>query len=75
MPRELTRKMRAHGAEAWLVNTGWTGGPYGTGKRIDLPSTRNIINAILNRTLDKAGLSPCRYSTSSIPAEVPGGVA
>jgi phosphoenolpyruvate carboxykinase (ATP) len=46
--KELTRKMKMHNAEAWLVNTGWMGGPYGSGNRIDLPSTRLIINAILN---------------------------
>jgi phosphoenolpyruvate carboxykinase (ATP) len=45
---ELTRKMKLHNAEAWLVNTGWMGGPYGTGTRIDLPTTRLIVNSILN---------------------------
>jgi phosphoenolpyruvate carboxykinase (ATP) len=47
----LTDRMREHNAKAWLINTGWMGGPYGTGKRIDLPSTRKIINAILNNTI------------------------
>jgi phosphoenolpyruvate carboxykinase (ATP) len=70
--RELTRKMRAHGAEAWLVNTGWTGGPYGTGKRIDLPSTRNIIDAILNRSLDQARFVTLPVFNLDIPLEVPG---
>jgi len=69
---ELTRKMRAHGAEAWLVNTGWTGGAYGTGKRIDLPSTRQIINAILNRTLDQARFVTLPVFNLDIPLEVPG---
>jgi len=49
---ELIRKMELHGAEAYLVNTGWIGGAYGTGKRIDLPTTRAIINAILDGSLD-----------------------
>lgn len=49
---ELIKKMEAHGAEAYLVNTGWIGGAYGTGKRIDLPTTRAIINAILDGSLD-----------------------
>ena len=70
--RELTRKMSAHGAEAWLVNTGWTGGAYGTGKRIDLPSTRNIINAILNRTLDSVQFVNLPVFGLSIPVSVPG---
>jgi len=51
---ELIRKMEAHGAEAYLVNTGWIGGAYGTGNRIDLPTTRAIINAILDGSLENA---------------------
>jgi phosphoenolpyruvate carboxykinase (ATP) len=50
--KELTRKMKMHNADAWLVNTGWSGGPYGVGTRIDLPSTRIIINAILDESIN-----------------------
>jgi phosphoenolpyruvate carboxykinase (ATP) len=70
--RELTRKMKAHGAEAWLVNTGWNGGPYGTGKRIDLPSTRNIINAILSRSLVNTEFISLPVFNLQIPVTVPG---
>ena len=42
----LADKMREHNSNAWLVNTGWTGGPYGTGHRINLPHTRAMIDAI-----------------------------
>jgi phosphoenolpyruvate carboxykinase (ATP) len=42
----LADKMQQHHAAAWLVNTGWTGGPYGTGSRIRLNHTRSIIDAI-----------------------------
>ena len=42
----LAEKMELHGAGAWLVNTGWIGGAYGTGDRISLTYTRAIINAI-----------------------------
>jgi len=42
----LAEKMRKHGAEAWLVNTGWSGGAYGTGLRMKLEYTRAIIDAI-----------------------------
>lgn len=52
--QELARKMDAHGSTAYLVNTGWIGGAYGIGKRIDLKSTRNIITAILEGTIDSA---------------------
>ncbi len=70
--RELTRKMRAHNADAWLVNTGWLGGPYGTGKRIDLPSTRRIIDAILNKTINDVPYTTIPVYGLSIPASVPG---
>jgi phosphoenolpyruvate carboxykinase (ATP) len=55
---ELTKKMKMHNAEAWLVNTGWMGGPYGTGKRIDLAITRLIINSILDDSILK-----CKFVT------------
>ena len=42
----LADKIRAHNAQVWLVNTGWTGGPYGVGSRLSLQDTRAIINAI-----------------------------
>lgn len=42
----LAEKIKASGAKAWLVNTGWTGGPYGEGSRIKLKYTRAIIDAI-----------------------------
>ncbi len=48
----LAEKMREHNAQAWLVNTGLTGGPYGEGSRIDLKYTRAIINAIHAGTLN-----------------------
>jgi phosphoenolpyruvate carboxykinase (ATP) len=50
----LARKIRKHNARVWLVNTGWSGGAYGVGKRIKLAFTRAIINAIHNGTLAKA---------------------
>ena len=52
--RELIRKMEQHGSTAYLVNTGWIGGPYGIGKRIDIPSTRAIIDAILDGSIENA---------------------
>ncbi len=70
--RELTRKMKAHKAEAWLVNTGWMGGSYGTGKRIDLPSTRRIIDAILNKTISDVPYTTLPVFNLQIPATVPG---
>ncbi len=52
--RELVSKMTANGATAYLVNTGWFGGAYGAGKRMDLNLTRKLIDAILDGSLDKA---------------------
>jgi len=52
--RELVKKMVKNESKAYLVNTGWIGGAYGTGKRIDLPSTRAIINSILDGSIENA---------------------
>jgi phosphoenolpyruvate carboxykinase (ATP) len=48
----LAQKIKKHNAKAWLVNTGWTGGAYGTGSRIKLKYTRAIIDAIHNGSLE-----------------------
>ncbi len=47
----LAEKMRTHGSHAWLVNTGWSGGAYGTGERMSLKYTRAIIDAIHDGSL------------------------
>ncbi|MBW6501869.1 MAG: phosphoenolpyruvate carboxykinase (ATP) [Bacteroidales bacterium] len=69
---ELTRKMKLHKAEAWLVNTGWMGGPYGTGNRIDLPSTRHIINAILDNSINNSDFDEIPVFNLSIPLHLKG---
>jgi phosphoenolpyruvate carboxykinase (ATP) len=69
---ELTRKMKMHNAEAWLLNTGWTGGSYGTGTRIDLPSTRLIINAILDESIKKCEFISLPIFNLSIPTNIDG---
>jgi phosphoenolpyruvate carboxykinase (ATP) len=69
---ELTRKMKMHGAEAWLINTGWIRGPYGTGNRIDLPSTRRIINAILNDSINDSDFINLPVFNLAVPASVEG---
>jgi phosphoenolpyruvate carboxykinase (ATP) len=48
----LGAKLEKSDAHVWLINTGWTGGPYGVGSRISLPYTRALINAALNGHLD-----------------------
>lgn len=68
----LTSRMKIHGADAWLVNTGWTGGPYNTGTRIDLPTTRLIINAILDDSIKKHDFSTLPVFNLSIPDRIDG---
>jgi len=50
----LGEKMTQHGSKAYLVNTGWTGGAYGTGHRMSIEDTRAIITAILNDSIEEA---------------------
>ncbi|HEU5147309.1 MAG TPA: phosphoenolpyruvate carboxykinase (ATP), partial [Chryseosolibacter sp.] len=49
----LSKKIREAKVNVWLVNTGWTGGPYGVGTRMSLPYTRALITAALEGQLDK----------------------
>ncbi len=51
---ELAKKMKKYGSSAYLVNTGWIGGPYGVGQRIGIHETRSIIDAILSGSLESA---------------------
>ena len=50
----LSAKMKATGVNVWLVNTGWTGGPYGIGTRMKLSFTRAMINAAMDGSLEAA---------------------
>lgn len=70
--RELVKKMKQHNSAAYLVNTGWIGGAYGVGKRIDLPATRAIINAILNGDLLHVEYDTLPIFNLQVPRTVPG---
>ncbi len=70
--RELVKKMEQHGSTAFLVNTGWIGGPYGIGKRIDLPATRAIINSILDDSIDNADFEVMPIFNLQIPKSLNG---
>ncbi len=50
----LREKIGQHGATCWLVNTGWTGGAYGTGKRMPIKATRGLLTAALEGSLNDA---------------------
>jgi phosphoenolpyruvate carboxykinase (ATP) len=69
---ELIRKMDEHNANAYLVSTGWIGGPHGVGKRIDLPSTRAIIDAILDGSIDDEEFESLPVFNLQIPKSVKG---
>ncbi len=69
---ELIRKMKMHGSKAYLVNTGWIGGGYGFGERIDLPTTRKIVDAILDGSIEEAEFETIPYFNLSIPKALDG---
>jgi len=68
----LTRRIAEHEADVWLLNTGWTGGPYGVGERFSLRYTRAFVRAILDGSLARV-----KYETHPIfglrmPVSAPG---
>ncbi len=65
---ELVKKMKKSGAKAYLVNTGWNG----TGKRISIPDTRGIIDAILNGSINSAPTKKIPYFNFEVPTELAG---
>lgn len=65
---ELVKKMEAHGAESYLVNTGWNG----SGKRISIKDTRGIINAILDGSIEKAETKIIPIFNLEVPTSLPG---
>ncbi len=68
----LAERLHAHQVDAWLVNTGWSGGAYGTGKRISLAHTRAIIDAIHSGCLSQAPVDEESVFGLAIPRSVPG---
>ncbi|MBX6370413.1 MAG: phosphoenolpyruvate carboxykinase (ATP), partial [Rhodospirillales bacterium] len=49
--RLLGEKLDRHGASVWLINTGWTGGPFGEGHRMPIAATRALLHAVLSDAL------------------------
>jgi phosphoenolpyruvate carboxykinase (ATP) len=66
----LGRKIAQHDAKVWLVNTGWTGGPYGTGRRMKLDYTRRMISAALTGELDEVEMATDPIFGLNIPAHL-----
>ena len=65
----LKRKIERHGAQCWLVNTGWVGGPYGVGKRISIRYTRALLNAALTGLLDNVNYTTDPVFGFEVPTE------
>jgi phosphoenolpyruvate carboxykinase (ATP) len=68
----LGKKLAEHGVPCWLVNTGWIGGPFGIGRRIDLPHTRAMVNAAIDGKLDTVATRPHPVFGIHIPVECEG---
>jgi phosphoenolpyruvate carboxykinase (ATP) len=68
----LGNKIQEHKADCWLVNTGWSGGPYGEGSRMKIAYTRAMIRAILNGSLAKVETRPDPVFGVGVPASCPG---
>lgn len=66
----LQEKIKKHDVKCWLVNTGWTGGPYGVGKRLSIPWTRRMLHAALDGELDNAAFDIDPIFNLAIPRHV-----
>jgi phosphoenolpyruvate carboxykinase (ATP) len=68
----LRRLIAEHGVDCWLVNTGWTGGAYGTGRRMPIKATRALLAAALDGSLKEAEFRTDPNFGFAVPLAVPG---
>jgi phosphoenolpyruvate carboxykinase (ATP) len=67
----LGEKIARHDVRVWLVNTGWSGGPYGVGKRMKIAYTRALLHAALSGALDKVTFVRDRIFNVDVPTSCP----
>jgi phosphoenolpyruvate carboxykinase (ATP) len=70
--RMLGEKLDEHGSDVWLVNTGWTGGPFGEGERMPIAATRSLLEAALSGRLAGVGYRTDELFGFEVPVSVPG---
>jgi len=70
--RLLAEKIQQHNAQVWLVNTGWSGGPYGVGQRIRIAHTRAMVHGILDGALEKVEFQHDARFNLDVPVTCPG---
>jgi phosphoenolpyruvate carboxykinase (ATP) len=70
--RLLGDKIARHNVKVWLINTGWSGGPYGVGQRINIPHTRAMVHAALSGALDQVPTAPDANFGIEVPGSCPG---
>jgi phosphoenolpyruvate carboxykinase (ATP) len=68
----LEKKILQYNSTCWLVNTGWTGGPYGTGARMEIKYTRALLSAVLDSSLDDSEMVEDPIFGFLVPVDVPG---
>jgi phosphoenolpyruvate carboxykinase (ATP) len=68
----LRRMIAEHNVSCWLVNTGWTGGPYGVGRRMPIAWTRALLNGALSGELDKGEFRRDARFGFAVPVAAPG---
>ena len=68
----LSGRLRENGARCYLINTGWSGGPYGVGERVDIAATREMVRAVIEGRLDGAETRKDPFFGLNVPLEVPG---